>query len=112
VLQDLSQSSAYLSMGALSLGGNSFEILKQVAHLLQKAFEAMKEATASSKALVVDHSVPGSKGVESLEMIQNMSKPTHVESVETSQQATHQTLCKENNGKVPYCFHCKTKGHA
>jgi polynucleotide 5'-kinase involved in rRNA processing len=112
VLQDLSQSSAYLSMGALSLGGNSFEILKQVAHLLQKAFEAMKEATASSKALVVDHSVPGSKGVESLEMIQNMSKPTHVESVETSQQATHQALCKENNGKVPYCFHCKTKGHA
>jgi hypothetical protein len=79
---------------------------------LQKAFEAMKDALASVKSNDDDHSMMGSKGARTLEQIKQMSKPTHAEGAESSQQAAHQAQCKENSGKVPYYFRCKTKGDA
>jgi hypothetical protein len=72
----------------------------------------MKEVMTSNKVPADRHSVPGGNGAGSLEQIQNMSKPTHVEGAEASHQAAHQAPHKENTGKVPYCFRCKTKGHA
>jgi hypothetical protein len=41
-----------------------------------------------------------------------MTRPTHAEGAESSQQAAQQEQRKEISGKMPYCFHCKTKGHA
>jgi hypothetical protein len=68
-------------------------------------------ASASSKTNV-DHSVICSKEVGTLEQIKQMSKLTHAEGAESTQQKTHQAQCKEISGKVPYCFRCKTKGLA
>jgi hypothetical protein len=78
VVQVLSHLGSTSSLGALSLGGNNFDILEQVAQLPQKAFEAIKEVTAASKVPTADQGVPGGKGASSLEQIHNMYTPTHV----------------------------------
>jgi hypothetical protein len=48
--------------------------------------------------------------VATVQPIEDLSKPLLMaEGAKSSHQAT---TCKEGSGKVLYCFHCKTKGHA
>jgi uncharacterized 2Fe-2S/4Fe-4S cluster protein (DUF4445 family) len=47
-----------------------------------------------------------------LEHIDKLSKSNQVEQPESSQQAASQSMRKDGGGKAPYCFRCKTKGHA
>jgi hypothetical protein len=94
------------------LRGKKFDIPEQVALLLQKALEAMKEVSAAGNAPTADQGKSGAKGVSSLEQISHMSKPAHVGGAESSHQGVNQPPRKENSDKISYCFRCKTKGHA
>jgi hypothetical protein len=60
-----------------------------VAHLLQKAIEAMKEVSVASKVHVTDQGGAGVKVGTSLEQILHMSKPSHVGGAEASHQGVN-----------------------
>jgi hypothetical protein len=111
-VQGPSQAGLTAPTGALNVGGLKLNIPKHAAHLLQQAFEAIKDVQASSTTQDSKPNPLEKKPSVQLETIEKLSKSTQVEEPESSQQAAHQINRKEGGGKVPYCFRCKTKGHA
>jgi hypothetical protein len=97
------------SVGSVSVGGRNFNLPEHAAVLLKQAFEAMSNSSKSSEKQAEEISAKG-KEVAMIESVENLSKPLPTaDGAESSRQAATR---KEGSGKSPYCFRCKTKGHA
>jgi hypothetical protein len=92
----------------LSVGGQNFNLSEQATALLLKAFESMKGTSATPSHNASSGIPEGEKGKSKVEPFVNPSKATNEDVSESSAQAAR----RESGGKIPYCFRCKTKGHA
>jgi hypothetical protein len=93
----------------LNIGGKNFFIPEQAVVLLQRAFEAMKEPVDRDKQLAVEpRKNKGKEMLDSDPSEQSFKPAAALEGPESSKQAE----VRGNSGKIPYCYQCKTKGHA
>jgi hypothetical protein len=76
--------------------------------LLLNAFESMKGTSATPSHNASSGIPQGEKGKSKVEPFVNPSKATNEDVPESSAQAAG----TESGDKIPYCFRCKTKGHA
>jgi hypothetical protein len=94
---------------ALNLGGKSFIILDQAALLLQQAFEAMRDPSGEPKKEgVSDESKKGNAEMNMGKVEKGSKQASVIDVPETSKHGE----VRGNSVKMPYCFYCKTKGHA
>jgi hypothetical protein len=91
------------------VGGKHFDLPEQVVVLLQKDFEAMSKTKSEQFIQPVAIADKG-KAMASVEPGTESAKSVLMQDLaESSCQGAER---KEGSGKSPYCFRCKTKGHA
>jgi hypothetical protein len=95
--------------GELHVGGKNFSIPEQAAILLQQAFEAMKGSSGQNKNEADGTQLNKGKTVSDPEPALQQSKGIVTADVPES---SKQAKIRGSSGKVPYCYRCKTKGHA
>jgi hypothetical protein len=95
--------------GALNLGGKGFNIPEQAVILLQQAFEAMRDPSVESRKDVVSEGTDKGKVAMDVDKSEKEAKPASAVDVP---ELSKQGEVRGSSGKIPYCFRCKTKGHA
>jgi hypothetical protein len=99
------------SVGSVNVGGRSFNLPEQAAVLLQQAFELMSDSKGA-KQQGDEGACAEPKGKEVTTIDSGDKVPKSQPAADGAESSRQAAARKEGIGKNPYCFRCKTKGHA